>query len=54
MISAHPSPMLSSADPTFQLSETIEARYREACRTFQAEYGFSDEQLHIEEGRPTC
>ena len=42
--------MLSSADPTFQLSETIEARYREACRTFQAEYGFSDEQLHIEEG----
>ena len=50
MISAHPSPMLSSADPTFQLSETIEARYREARRTFQAEYGFSDEQLHIEEG----
>lgn len=50
VISAHPSPMLSSADPTFQLSETIEARYREACRTFQAEYGFSDEQLHIEEG----
>ena len=28
VISAHPSPMLSAADPTFQLKETIEARYR--------------------------
>lgn len=36
--------------PDLPASETIEARYREACRTFQAEYGFSDEQLHIEEG----
>ncbi|SDH79374.1 universal stress protein [Pseudomonas panipatensis] len=50
VISAHPSPMLSAADPTFQLSETIEARYREACRAFQAEYGVDDEHLHIEEG----
>ncbi|MGH8353306.1 MAG: universal stress protein, partial [Pseudomonas sp.] len=50
VISAHPSPMLSAADPTFQLKETIEARYREECKAFQAEYGFSDEQLHIEEG----
>ncbi|KAB0495209.1 universal stress protein [Pseudomonas vancouverensis] len=50
VISAHPSPMLSSADPTFQLKETIEARYREQCRTFQAEFDIDDEHLHIEEG----
>ena len=50
VISAHPSPMLSSADPTFQLSETIQARYREQCRSFQAEYDIDDEHLHIEEG----
>lgn len=50
VISAHPSPMLSSADPTFQLSETIEAKYREACQAFQAEYGVDDQHLHIEEG----
>lgn len=50
VISAHPSPMLSAADPTFQLSETIEAKYREACRAFQAEFGIDDQHLHIEEG----
>lgn len=50
VINAHPSPMLASADPVFQLRETIEARYRERIRDFQEEYGFSDEQLHILEG----
>ncbi|MHC8314161.1 universal stress protein [Pseudomonas sp. LB3P31] len=50
VIAAHPSPMLSSADPTFQLSETIEARYREQCRAFQAEFDIDDDRLHIEEG----
>lgn len=50
VISAHPSPMLASADPVFQLKDSIEARYREQCQSFQAEYGFSDEQLHIAEG----
>ena len=50
VISAHPSPMLSSADPTFQLSETIQARYREQCRAFQAEFDIDDQHLHIEEG----
>ncbi|EXF47238.1 universal stress protein [Pseudomonas sp. BAY1663] len=50
VISAHPSAMLSAADPAFQLKETIEARYREACRQFQAEYGIPDAQLHVEEG----
>ncbi len=50
VISAHPSAMLSAADPAFQLKETIEARYRAACRTFQDEYEIPDGQLHIEEG----
>jgi universal stress protein E len=50
VISAHPSPMLSAADPTLQLSETIEARYREQCRAFQAEFDIDDEHLHIAEG----
>ncbi|AYC32830.1 universal stress protein UspA [Pseudomonas cavernae] len=50
VIAAHPSPMLSAADPVFQLKETIEERYREQCKSFQAEYELSDEQLHIEEG----
>ncbi len=42
--------MLSAADPTFQLKETIEARYREQCRSFQSEYDISDERLHVLEG----
>ena len=50
VISAHPTPMLSAADPTFQLRETIEARYREQCKAFQAEYDINDEHLHIAEG----
>ena len=50
VISAHPSPMLSAADPTFQLRETIEARYREQCKAFQAEFDVDDSHLHIEEG----
>nr|MBF0685217.1 universal stress protein [Pseudomonas sp.] len=50
VISAHPSPMLSTADPTFQLKETIEARYREACKQFQREFEIPDARLHVEEG----
>lgn len=50
VISAHPSPMLSAADPTFQLKESIEARYRSECRSFQEEFDVSDERLHVEEG----
>ena len=50
VISAHPSPMLSAADPTFQLKETIEARYREQCQAFQAEFDVDDSHLHIMEG----
>lgn len=50
VISAHPSPMLSAADPVFQLKETIEARYREQCKAFQAEFDIDDSRLRIEEG----
>ncbi|TBU87003.1 universal stress protein [Phytopseudomonas dryadis] len=50
VISAHPSPMLAAADPTFQLRETIEARYREQCRAFQQAYDIDDDHLHIAEG----
>lgn len=50
VISAHPSPMLSAADPVYQNSDTIEQRYREACKAFQAEFDISDERLHIAEG----
>jgi universal stress protein E len=50
VVSAHPSPMLSAADPVFQLKETIEARYREQCQAFQAEFDIDDNHLHIEEG----
>lgn len=50
VISAHPSAMLSAADPAFQLKETIEARYRDACKQFQTEFGIPDSQLHIAEG----
>lgn len=50
VISAHPAPMLSAADPTFQLKETIEARYREQCKAFQAEFDVPDERLHVVEG----
>ena len=50
VVCAHPSPMLSAADPTFQLKDTIESRYRESCKSFQEQYALSDSQLHIAEG----
>jgi nucleotide-binding universal stress UspA family protein len=50
VIAAHPSPMLSAADPVYQLKETIEARYREQCQAFQTEFDISDDRLHIAEG----
>ena len=50
VIAAHPSPMLSAADPTFQISESIKAAYQAKCRDFQDAYGIDDQHLHIEEG----
>ena len=50
VLTAHPSPMLSASDPTFQLRETIEARYREQCAKFIKEFELDEEQMHIKEG----
>ncbi len=50
VFTAHPAPMLSAADPTFQLKETIEARYRQQCEEFVKEFELNDEQMHIKEG----
>ena len=50
VITSHPSPMLSAADPTFQVSESIKASYQEKCREFQQTHQLPDERLHIEEG----
>jgi universal stress protein E len=50
VITAHPSPMLSAADPVYQLSSTIEGKYREQCRAFQTEFSIDDAHLHIAEG----
>ncbi|MAB98227.1 MAG: universal stress protein UspA [Pseudomonadaceae bacterium] len=50
VVTAHPTPMLSAADPTYQLTETIEASYRAQCREFQEEYDISDDRLHVVEG----
>ncbi|MBV6288084.1 universal stress protein [Pseudomonas aegrilactucae] len=50
VISAHPSPMLSAADPVYQLKDTLERKYREECAVFQAEFDIADERLHVAEG----
>lgn len=50
VIAAHPSPMLSAADPVYQLSTTIADKYREQCKTFQTEFNIDDAHLHIAEG----
>lgn len=50
VFTAHPSPMLSASDPTFQLRETIEARYREQCELFIKEFELEPEQMHVKEG----
>lgn len=50
VVSAYPSPMLSAADPTFQLKDTIEARYIANCKTFQNELALESDCVHIEEG----
>jgi nucleotide-binding universal stress UspA family protein len=50
VITAYPSPMLSAANPVYQLRETIQARYREQCQAFQEQFGIDDHHLHIAEG----
>ncbi|HEY0288616.1 MAG TPA: universal stress protein [Pseudomonas sp.] len=50
VITAHPSPTLSAADPVYQLSESVEGKYREQCLAFQSEFDIDDAHLHIAEG----
>lgn len=50
VITAHPSPMLSAADPVYQIPSHVEARYREQCLRFQSEFDIDDAHLHIAEG----
>lgn len=50
MMSAHPYPLYSAADPVLQLKESIQALYHDLCKTFQDEFDISDDRLHIEEG----
>jgi nucleotide-binding universal stress UspA family protein len=50
VITAYPSPMLSAANPVYQLRETIQARYKEQCQAFQDEFEVDDHHLHIAEG----
>ncbi|SEJ43145.1 universal stress protein [Pseudomonas sp. NFR16] len=50
VITAHPSPLLSAADPVYPLSTEVEAQYREQCQAFQAEFNVDDSHLHIAQG----
>jgi nucleotide-binding universal stress UspA family protein len=50
VITAHPAPALSAAEPVYQLSDTVEAKYREQCLAFQTEFDVDDAHLHIAEG----
>jgi len=50
VISAHPSPTLTAADPLLQRLESIQSHYREKCQAFQQEFDIDDEHLHIAEG----
>ncbi|MGH8418845.1 MAG: universal stress protein [Pseudomonas sp.] len=50
VITAHPSPMLSAADPVYQLPSSTEAKYREQCTAFQSEFNIDNAHLHIAEG----
>ncbi len=50
LISAHPAPMLSSADPTFQLRESIASSYLDASVEYTGKYAIDAQRLHIDEG----
>lgn len=50
VITAHPAPMLSAADPVYQMPNHVESRYREQCLAFQTEFDIDDAHLHIAEG----
>lgn len=50
LLSAHPAPMLSSANPIYQLRETILEIYGEKARHYIDEYDIDENNAHIDEG----
>ncbi|TVP88309.1 MAG: universal stress protein UspA [Pseudomonadaceae bacterium] len=50
LVSAHPAPMLSASDPTYQLRENIHARYVEEADKYLSLYDLGADRLHIDEG----
>lgn len=50
LTSAHPAPMLSAANPVYQLREDIAQQYSEEAAKYVNQYGLDPSQLHIDEG----
>ncbi len=50
LVSAHPAPMLSAADPIYQLRENIANRYREEAQRYAIAHGLDMEHMHVDEG----
>lgn len=50
VIAAHPSPMLSAADPLYPPTVDLAATYRDQCKAFQDEFEIDDAHLHVVEG----
>jgi len=50
VVSAHPAPMLSAADPVYQLRENIHQRYMDHAQAYVERYDLKEEQIHIDEG----
>ena len=50
LLSAHPAPMLSAANPIYQLRETILKIYGEKARHYIDEYDIAEHNAHIDEG----
>lgn len=50
LLSAHPAPMLSSANPVYQLRENILKIYSEKAAHYLSEYDIDESNTHIDEG----
>ncbi|WP_373331761.1 universal stress protein [Thiopseudomonas alkaliphila] len=50
LFTAHPSPMLSAADPTFQLRDTIENRYKGLCDSLVSLFDLDPALVSLKEG----
>ncbi|WP_022962499.1 universal stress protein [Halopseudomonas pelagia] len=50
LVSAHPAPMLSAADPIYQVRENIANRYRDEAQRYATANGLDLEHMHIDEG----